>query len=125
MVNHSTLCRSINYDYMNILTWAILKKTQKSNGCETFAFKYINKVDGHRVYTFIHVNHIHNHVTCLNILKIMNSLDTENFEQHTSPGNRERPLLVMMRGDLMREGGSKYISTTLSGPSSACQQNAI
>ena len=41
MVNHSALCRSINYDYMNILTWTILKKTQILNGCETFAFKYI------------------------------------------------------------------------------------
>ena len=41
MVNHSTLCRSIKYDYMNILTWTILKKTQILNGCETFAFKYI------------------------------------------------------------------------------------
>ena len=41
MVNHSTLCRSIKYDYMNLLTWTILKKTQILNGCETFAFKYI------------------------------------------------------------------------------------
>ena len=41
MVNHSTLCRRIKYDYMNILTWTILKKTQILNGCETFAFKYI------------------------------------------------------------------------------------
>ena len=40
MVNHSALCRSMKYDYMNILTWAILKKTQILNGCETFAFKY-------------------------------------------------------------------------------------
>ena len=43
MVNHSTLCRSIKYDYMNILTWTILKKTQILNGCETFAFKYTCK----------------------------------------------------------------------------------
>ena len=41
MVNHSILCRSIKYDYMNILTWIILKKTQILNGCKTFAFKYI------------------------------------------------------------------------------------
>ena len=41
MVNHSTLCKSIEYDYMNILTLSILKKTQILNGCETFAFKYI------------------------------------------------------------------------------------
>ena len=41
MVNHSVLCWSIKYDYMNILTWTILKKTQIVNGCETFAFKYI------------------------------------------------------------------------------------
>ena len=41
MVNHSIMCRSIKYDYMNILTWTILKKTQILNGCETFAFKYI------------------------------------------------------------------------------------
>ena len=41
MVNHSALCRSIKYDYMNSLTWTILKKTQILNGCETFAFKYI------------------------------------------------------------------------------------
>ena len=27
---------------MKILTWTILKKTQIFNGCETFAFKYIN-----------------------------------------------------------------------------------
>ena len=40
MVNHSALCRSIKYDYMNILTETILKKTQILNGCETFAFKY-------------------------------------------------------------------------------------
>ena len=26
---------------MNILTWAILKKTHMINDCETFAFKYI------------------------------------------------------------------------------------
>ena len=44
MVDHSTLCRSIKYDYMNILTWTILKKTQILNGCETFAFKYISVV---------------------------------------------------------------------------------
>ena len=42
MVNHSTLCMSIEYDYMNILTWSILKKTQILNGCETFAFKYMS-----------------------------------------------------------------------------------
>ena len=47
MVNHSTLCRSIKYDYMNILTWTILKKTQILNGCETFAFKYIYNVRGY------------------------------------------------------------------------------
>ena len=41
MINHSTLCRSIKYDYMNSLIWTILKKTQILNGCETFAFKYI------------------------------------------------------------------------------------
>ena len=41
MVSHSAFCRSIKYDYMNSLTWAILKKTQILNGCETFAFKYI------------------------------------------------------------------------------------
>ena len=41
MVNHSALCRSIKYDYLNILTWTILKITQIVNGCETFAFKYI------------------------------------------------------------------------------------
>ena len=41
MVNHSALCRSIKYDYINILTWTILKKIQILNGCETFAFKYI------------------------------------------------------------------------------------
>ena len=41
MANHSALCRSIKYDYMNILTWTILKKTQIVNGCETFAFKYM------------------------------------------------------------------------------------
>ena len=41
MVNYSALCRSIKHDYMNILTWAILKKTKILNGCETFAFKYI------------------------------------------------------------------------------------
>ena len=40
MVNHSALCRSIKYDYMKILTWTILNKTQILNGCETFAFKY-------------------------------------------------------------------------------------
>ena len=40
MVNHSVLYRSIQYVYMNILTWTILKKTQILNGCETFAFKY-------------------------------------------------------------------------------------
>ena len=43
MFNHSALCRSIEYDYINSLTWAILKKTQLLNGCETFAFKYINE----------------------------------------------------------------------------------
>ena len=43
MVNHSTVCKNIKYDYMNILTWTILKKTQILNGCETFAFKYIIK----------------------------------------------------------------------------------
>ena len=37
------MCKSIKYDYMNILTWTILKKTKILNGCETFAFKYINK----------------------------------------------------------------------------------
>ena len=42
MVNHSTLCRSIKYDYMNILTWTIMKKKHILNGCETFAFKYKN-----------------------------------------------------------------------------------
>ena len=41
MVNHSALYRSIKYDYINILTWTILKKIQILNGCETFAFKYI------------------------------------------------------------------------------------
>ena len=41
MVNHSTLCRCIAYDYMNILAWSILKKTQILNGCEIFAFKYM------------------------------------------------------------------------------------
>ena len=41
MVNHSIFSRGIKYDYMNILTWTILKKTQILNGCETFAFKYI------------------------------------------------------------------------------------
>ena len=50
MVNHSTLCRSIKYDYTNILTWTILKKTQILNGCETFAFKYISKNDNYRYY---------------------------------------------------------------------------
>ena len=44
MVNHSALCRSIKYDYINILTWTILKKIQILNGCETFAFKYINEM---------------------------------------------------------------------------------
>ena len=41
MVNHSTLYRSIKYDYMNILTWTMLKKKQIIHGCETFAYKYI------------------------------------------------------------------------------------
>ena len=41
MVNPSAFCRSIKYDYINILTWTKLKKIQISNGCETFAFKYI------------------------------------------------------------------------------------
>ena len=41
MVNHSIFSRGIKYDYMNILTWTILKKTQILNGCETCAFKYI------------------------------------------------------------------------------------
>ena len=45
MVNHSIFSRGIKYDYMNILTWTILKKTQILNGCETFAFKYITKVN--------------------------------------------------------------------------------
>ena len=40
MVNHSALCRSIKYDYINILTWTILKKIQILNGCDFFAFKY-------------------------------------------------------------------------------------
>ena len=40
-VNHSIFSRDNKYDYMNILTWTILKKTQILNGCETFAFKYI------------------------------------------------------------------------------------
>ena len=40
MVNHSALCMSIKCDYINILTWTILKKIQILNGCETFAFKY-------------------------------------------------------------------------------------
>ena len=53
MVNHSTLCRSIQYDYMNILTWTILKKTQILNGCETFAFKYICKYDHFRFFQSI------------------------------------------------------------------------
>ena len=44
MVNHSIMCRSITYDYMNIITWTILKKTQILNGCETFAVKYILKI---------------------------------------------------------------------------------
>ena len=44
MVNHSALCRSIKYDYINILTWTILKKIQILNGCETFAFKYISEM---------------------------------------------------------------------------------
>ena len=43
-VNHFALCKSIKYDYMNILTWTILKKTQILNGCETFAFKYITSL---------------------------------------------------------------------------------
>ena len=34
--------QSIKYDYMNILTWPILKKIQILNGCETFAFKYMS-----------------------------------------------------------------------------------
>ena len=42
MVNHSALCRSIKYDYINILTRTILKKIQILNGCETFAFKYMS-----------------------------------------------------------------------------------
>ena len=41
MVNHSIFSRGIKYDYINILTWTILKKTQILNGCVTFAFKYI------------------------------------------------------------------------------------
>ena len=41
MVNHSALCRSMKNDYINILTWTIVKKLQILNGCETFAFKYI------------------------------------------------------------------------------------
>ena len=41
MVNHSALYKSIKHDYINILTWTILKKTQILNGCKTFAFKYI------------------------------------------------------------------------------------
>ena len=41
MVNHTIFSRGIEYDYMNILTWFILKKTQILNGCETFMFKYI------------------------------------------------------------------------------------
>ena len=41
MVNHSALCRSIKYDYINLLTWTILKKIQILNGCKTFAFKYM------------------------------------------------------------------------------------
>ena len=41
MVNHYALCRSIKYNYINILTWTILKKIQILHGCETFAFKYI------------------------------------------------------------------------------------
>ena len=43
MVNHSTLCMSKKYDYMNILTWTKLNKAQILNGCETFAFKYMCK----------------------------------------------------------------------------------
>ena len=43
MVNHSALCRSVKYDYINILTWTILRKIQILNGCETFAFKYIRR----------------------------------------------------------------------------------
>ena len=42
MVNHSIFSRGIKYDNMNILAWTILKNTQILNGCETFAFKYIN-----------------------------------------------------------------------------------
>ena len=42
MLNHSALYRSIKYDYMNILTWTILKKTQILNGCETFDVRSLN-----------------------------------------------------------------------------------
>ena len=47
MINHSIFSRGIKYDYMNILTWTILKKTQLLNGCETFAFKYIWPIHGY------------------------------------------------------------------------------
>ena len=54
MLNHSAMCRSIKYDYMNILTWTILKKTQILNGCETFAFKYKSCF----IVFHPHINHV-------------------------------------------------------------------
>ena len=45
--------RSIKYDYINILTWAILKKIQILNGSKTFAFKYI--FTHSRLYPYIFV----------------------------------------------------------------------
>ena len=57
MINHSALCRSIKYDYINILTWTILKKRQILNGCKTFAFKYMfwmrNKENRFPIHTLI------------------------------------------------------------------------
>ena len=51
MVNHSALCRSIKYDYINILTMTMLKKIQILNGCETLAFKYILEIRVMLTYT--------------------------------------------------------------------------
>ena len=65
MVNHSIFSRGIKYDYMNVLTRTILKKTQILNGCETFAFKY-KKKKNHKWFSYlvtlcndIHGSHIY------------------------------------------------------------------
>ena len=70
MVNHFTLCRSIKYDYMNILTGTMLKKTQISNGCETFAFKYIKRC---RLVTYEDVCHSISH-NLISVLYLENNL---------------------------------------------------